>query len=90
MPLVAISRPFLNLGDPPSLSLIAMTVKSAFLVGASQPVSTNVLSLTQGVLRNMLFHKIKIASAALLVVDRSPESRAHLRCGPHKSRGGSP
>ncbi len=68
VPMAAISRPFLNLGEPPSLSLIASTVKSAFLVGASQPVSTNVLSLTQGVLRNMLYHKIKFASLALLVV----------------------
>ena len=60
VPLAAVSRPFLNLSDPPPLSLIASTVKSALLAGASHLVAPNVLSLTQGVLRTMFFHKIKI------------------------------
>ncbi len=68
VPMAAISRPFLNLSDPPVASLIASTVKSALLFAASQPVAPNVLSLTHGVLRTMLFQKIKIVSLAMLVV----------------------
>ncbi len=68
MPMAAVSRPFLNLSEPPPGALIASTMKSAFLFAASQPVAPNVLSLTQGVLRTMLLHKIKTVSLAMLVV----------------------
>jgi RNA polymerase sigma factor (sigma-70 family) len=68
VPMAAVSRPFLNLSEPPPGALIASTMKSAFLFAASQPVAPNVLSLTQGVLRTMLLHKIKTVSLALLVV----------------------
>jgi RNA polymerase sigma factor (sigma-70 family) len=68
VPMAAVSRPFLNLSEPPPGALIASTMKSAFLFAASQPVAPNVLSLTQGVLRTMLLHKIKTVSLAMLVV----------------------
>ncbi len=68
VPMAAVARPFLNLGDLPPGSLIASTLKSALLFAASQPVAPNVLSLTQGVLRNMLFQKFKTAFLAIVVV----------------------
>ena len=68
VPMAAVSRPFLNLSEPPPGALIASTTKSAILFAASQPVAPNVLSLTQGVLRTMLLHKIKTVSLAMLVV----------------------
>ncbi len=63
----AVSRPFLNLSDLPPQSLIASTVKTVMFAGASNPVAPKVLSLTQGVLRTMFFHKIRSASLAILV-----------------------
>jgi hypothetical protein len=66
--MAALSRPFLNLTDLPPGSLIASTLKSALLFAASKPVAPNVLSLTQGVLRAMLVHKIKAVSLVLFVV----------------------
>ena len=84
VPMAAISRPFLNLSDPPAASLIASTLKSATLFAASQPVSPNVLSLTQGVLRTMLFQKIKIVSLALLVVGSVSGLAGASRCGRYR------
>jgi RNA polymerase sigma factor (sigma-70 family) len=68
VPVAALTRPFLNLSDLPPGSLIASTLKSALLFAASQPVAPNVLSLTQGVLRAMLLHRIKTVLPAVLVV----------------------
>ncbi len=68
-PIAALSGQFLNPCDCPIPgSLIASTLKSAILFAASQPVAPNVLSLTQGVLRKMLFHKFRTALLAILVV----------------------
>ena len=69
VPMAALARPFLNPCDLPIPGpQITSTLKSALLFAASQPVAPDVLSLTQGVLRNMLLHKIKTVLPALLVV----------------------
>ena len=68
VPAAAISRPFLNVSELPSQALIASTLKSASLFASSQPLAPNVLSLTQGVLRTMLLHKIKTVSLAAIVI----------------------
>ncbi len=68
VPMAALTRPFLNLSELPPGSLIASTLKSALLFAASKPVAPHVLSLTQGVLRAMLLHKIKTILPAVLMV----------------------
>jgi RNA polymerase sigma factor (sigma-70 family) len=68
VPMAAFARPFLNLSDLPSQVLISSTLNSVIASLASQPVATNVLALTQGVLRTMFFHKIRIVSLAVLVI----------------------
>ena len=64
-----LAAPFL--GDKLSTSLPAATVLESTLaaatrLGTAQTVSTSVLTLTQGVLKAMLMHKLKIASVMIL------------------------
>jgi RNA polymerase sigma factor (sigma-70 family) len=68
VPMAAIARPLLDFTVPAPPSLLSSTLDSVMLSGASRAFAPSVLSLTQGVLRSMLFHKIKIVSLAVLVI----------------------
>jgi RNA polymerase sigma factor (sigma-70 family) len=59
------------LTGPPSIvatPLVEGTLKAATRFAAAQSVSTSVLSLTQGVLKTMLLHKLKTVSLAVVLV----------------------
>jgi RNA polymerase sigma factor (sigma-70 family) len=68
VPSAIFSAPSLNVTLSVPVLLVESTLTAAMRFAAGQSVSAPVLSLTHGVLRVMLFNKVRAASIALLIV----------------------
>jgi RNA polymerase sigma factor (sigma-70 family) len=65
---MALARSFVDLAVPPTHSLIESTLACVTSTEASQSMTTSVLSLAEGVMKTMLWNKIKAASLAILLI----------------------